>query len=55
MADQAEEVIEFPAQQPTGIVSIVTGEIPTSAVQQLAEEATKRGANSYYVTFLAYT
>lgn len=55
MADQAKEIIEFPAQQPTGIVLIVTGETPTSVVQQLAEEVTKRGATSYYVTFLAYT
>ena len=55
MADQAKEVVEFPAQQPMGIVSVVAGETPTSAVEQLAEEATKRGATSYHVTFLAYT
>ncbi|HGJ5874509.1 YdgH/BhsA/McbA-like domain containing protein [Arsenophonus apicola] len=55
MADQAKEVIETPAQQSIGIVSVAAGETPTSAVQQLAEEATKKGATIYRVTFLAYT
>ncbi|QLK87679.1 DUF1471 domain-containing protein [Arsenophonus endosymbiont of Aphis craccivora] len=38
------------------VVSVVVVETPTSAVEQLAKEDTKKGATtSYYVTFLAYT
>lgn len=55
IADEAKQVMQFPAQQPMDVVSVVVGETPTSAVEQLAKEATKKGATRFYVTFLAYT
>ncbi|WGM00948.1 DUF1471 domain-containing protein [Arsenophonus nasoniae] len=54
IGNQAEELIKFDPKPSIGTISVFA-QTPTHALQLLSEKATQRGANGYYVTFLAYT